>query len=108
MNHSDHNKERLAEAKRQVKRIKLFYIHLVGYLVVVALVLLNFYIMDKGLHEKAITWVNTTTLVGWTIFIFIHYWTVFKGRFLFKKEWEDRKIKEYLNKNTEEETKMWE
>jgi hypothetical protein len=100
--------ESLIRAKKKVKQIQIFYLHLVGYLVVVSLILYNFYIMDDGPYKKAVTWVNTSTLVGWTIFIIIHWWRTFKGRFLFKKEWEDRKIEEYLNKNTEEETTMWE
>jgi hypothetical protein len=100
--------ESLIRAKKKVKQIQIFYLHLVGYLVVVSLILYNFYIKDGGPHKKAVTWVNTSTLVGWTIFIIIHWWRAFKGRFLFKKEWEDRKIEEYLNKITEEETTMWE
>ena len=101
-------KESLLRAKKKVRQIQIFYIHLVGYLIVVGLLLYNFYIMEEGPHTKAIVWINTSTMIGWTIFIIIHWWRVFKGRFLFKKEWEDRKIKEYLNKDTKEEKTMWE
>jgi 2TM domain len=108
MKDQQNHKERLASAKKQVRRIQIFYIHLAGYIVVAALILLNFYVMDEGPHTKAVVWINTSTLVGWTIFIGIHWYRVFRGRFLFKKSWEDRKIKEYLKEDSGEETTMWE
>jgi hypothetical protein len=101
-------KEQLIAAKSHVRRIQIFYIHLVGFIIVVSLILYNFYIMEDGAHKKAIVWINTSTLVGWTIFIFIHWWRVFRGRFLFKKSWEDKKLKEYLEEDSDEKTTMWE
>ena len=56
-------------------------------------------------YKNAIIWLNCTTLVTWGIFLFIHGWNTFKGRILFKKSWEERKIKEYMEAD---ETKTWE
>lgn len=95
-------------AREQVRRIQLFYIHLAGYVLLVLLIFYNFYIMDDSPYAPAVTFVNTTVLIGWTIFIILHGWRVFKGRILFKKEWEDRKIESFVNESKEEETTMWE
>ena len=108
MTYPEDHKSQLLRAKRHVKRIKVFYIHLVGYIVVVSLVLWNFLIMDQGPHEKAINWINGSTLVGWTIFIILHWWSLFKGGGLFKKSWEDKKIEKYMKERGEEKRTMWE
>lgn len=92
------------KAKKKVYHLKVFYIHLVGYFIVVALLLYNLHIME-GPHVDFFFWFDIIILVGWTVFIIIHGWHVFKGRIVFKKEWETRKMKEYLNK---ENTKRWE
>jgi hypothetical protein len=101
-------KDSLKQAKKKVRQLKIFYIHLAGYLVVVALILYNFYILGDNPYRKAIVWVNTTTLVAWTIFIALHAYSVFKGRLLFKKGWEEQKIKEYLKEDEEVKTTTWE
>lgn len=101
-------KQRLIAAKKHVRRIQLFYVHLAGYLIIVALLLYNLSILEEGEYKKVITWLNLTTLVCWSIFIAIHAWRVFKGRLLFKKSWEDRKIKEFLKDEEALETTFWE
>lgn len=108
MTKQQNHKKRLVEAKKQVRKLQLFYIHLALYIIIVGLILFNFYIMEDGSHTKAIVWINTTTLIGWTIIIGIHWYRVFKGKLLFKKSWEDRKLKEYLKEDIEEEKTMWE
>ena len=95
-NQEDFQKQYL-EAKKKVYNVKVFYIHLVGYFVVVALLLYNLYVME-GPHKDFFFWFDIIILLGWTAFISIHGWHVFKGRILFKKEWEQRKIQEYLEK----------
>lgn len=100
-------KERFLKAKDKVRKIKIFYLHLVLYVIVVALISYNFYILE-GPYKDNITAVNMSTLVFWTVFIVIHGMGVFKGRFLFKKSWEDKKIEEILNKKNKEETTFWE
>lgn len=95
------------KAQDKVKRIRIFYLHLVLYLIVVALIAYNFYIIS-GPYTKIITGVNIITIVLWTIVIIIHGWVVFKGRLFFKKSWEDKKIEQYLKDKKEEETTRWE
>lgn len=97
-------KEDYLKAKKKVYHIKIFYIHLVGYLILVALLLYNLYIME-GPHKDFFFWFDIIILVSWTAFIIIHGWHVYKGRIVFKKKWEDRKMREYLDK---ENIKRWE
>jgi len=98
--------KRFVNAKRKVDRIKIFYLHLVLYIIVVALISYNFYILEEGPFKNNITALNISVLVFWTIFISIHGWTVFKGKLLFKKRWEDKKIEKILKEK--EETTFWE
>ncbi|NNK82353.1 MAG: 2TM domain-containing protein [Flavobacteriaceae bacterium] len=93
------------DAKKRVNKLKIFYIHLAGYIVVLSLVVWNLLIIEDGEYKKAIVLLNWTTIVVWGIFIIIHAWTTFKGRFLFSKKWEDKKVKEYME---EDNTKLWE
>ena len=92
-------------AKEKVRNIKVFYIHFVGYLILVALLLYNIYILE-GEHKDFFLWFNLTVIVSWTIFIVFHAWYVFKGKLFFKKSWEEKKMKEFLDR--EEEVEMWE
>lgn len=96
--------EQFLKAKKKVHNIKVFYIHLVGYLIVVALLLYNLYIM-AGPHKEFFFWFDIIILAAWSVFILVHGWHVFKGRIVFKKSWEERKMEEFINK---EDTKRWE
>ena len=95
------------KAKEKVRHLKLFYLHLVGYIILVTLLLYNLYIIDENnKYANFFTWFNTIMIISWTIFIGIHAWNVFKGRLFFKKSWEDRKLKEYMD--NENNTNLWE
>lgn len=94
-------------AKKQVRRIKMFYLHLAFYIIFVGLIALNFYVMS-GPYVNVITGLNITILVLWSAIVGIHAWKVFKGRFLFKKSWEDKKTEQFLEKEEEVETTIWE
>ncbi|WP_460219664.1 2TM domain-containing protein [Psychroserpens sp. MEBiC05023] len=103
------DEKRHLKAKDRVHKIKIFYIHLVFYVIVVALISYNFYIIEEGPYTNNITALNVSVLVLWTLFIIIHGWSVFKGRFLFKKSWEDKKIEKLLHEEEEVvETTFWE
>lgn len=94
------------EARKRVNRLKIFYIHLAGYIVVFGLIVWNLVIIEEGEYKNAIVWLNCTTIVVWGIVIAIHAWTTFKGRILFGKKWEDRKVKELMKED--EEITTWE
>ena len=47
-------KELFLKAQKRVRQIKIFYWHLALYLIVMALILLNFYVMEEGPYVKPI------------------------------------------------------
>jgi hypothetical protein len=95
------NKEKLARAKKRIEDIKGFYTHLIVYVLVNLFIFLastglftggNFSI---GMPE----WGYFTTPFFWGIGLFFHGLWVFGPSVRFLKNWEERKIKEYMDKN---------
>ena len=100
-------KQLYLNAQQKVRRLRIFYLHLMLFIIGVSLILYNFFIME-GPYTQVITGLNISVLVFWTVVIIIHAWSVFKGRLMFKKSWEDKKVEEILRKEKEEETRRWE
>lgn len=88
---------RIDRAKKQVKRIKGFYTHLLVYVVINAIILVaNF--SRTGFGEGTFHWENFSTLIFWGIALLIHAASVFMPNIIFGTEWEDRMIKKYMDK----------
>ena len=101
------------KAKNKVRDLMVFYIHLIGYIIVLILLLWNLSILEEGnKYKEFFTLFNSIIMLAWTIFIVMHGWNVFKGKLFFKKSWEDRKMNEYIEKEEvkedEKETTIWE
>lgn len=77
-------KQQFLKAKRQVRSLKLFYIHLAGYLVLVGLLVYNLLIV-QGIYKNNIISLNLSVLVLWTVAIAIHAWKIFKEQKVFKQ-----------------------
>lgn len=84
--------ENYLRAKKRVENLKAFYIHLALYILVN---LMLFFINISSDSSKL--WF-LYPLVGWGIGIVIHGLTTFPFG-IFGKEWEERKIKEYMEKD---------
>jgi len=98
------NNERIEHARKQVKRIKGFYTHLLIYIIVnLVFVFINIQNLDPG--ESYFQLRNFITLGTWGIAIIIHAISVFLPNFAFGSAWEQRKIKEYMEK--EEKHQQW-
>ncbi|MFD1015922.1 2TM domain-containing protein [Winogradskyella rapida] len=105
---SPQDQDKLEKAKAQLRKVKIFYIHLIGYCIVIGLLLYNLYIV-AGPYKNNITSLNLSVMVAWTVFIIVHGLTVFKNRSIFKKNWEDRKREQYLEQEKDkEEHNFWE
>lgn len=103
------NKEQyFIKAQKNVRKLWWFYIHLAGYIVVVALIMLNFYVIEEGPYKNNIRSLNLSILVAWTVIIIIHGIKIFRGNQIFKKSWEDKKLNEFLKDDAKEETTFWE
>lgn len=107
MNDMENNsieEQRYIRAKKRLDNLKLFYIHLLGYIILVVLLSYNLYIME-GTHKEFFKWFDITIMIAWTVFIVLHWWRVFKGKLFFKTNWEDKKIRQYMEE--EHKTTMW-
>jgi len=100
----DFDKNKYNRALKKMKGIKGFYSHLVVYLMV------NLFLMlaHMGLFTQDVIHINLssksyfTTPFFWGIGLIFHGLYVFQHKFRFFKEWEERKIKEYMEKDEEE------
>ena len=77
-------------AEKRVKEIKDFYSHLFTYVLVIS-VLINFNLLTSPKH----LWFYWPML-GWGFGIICHAISVFKFNPFFNKNWEERKLKEFI------------
>ncbi len=98
-------------AKKRVKDIKAFYIHLVVYVIVNLFIsgVIIFGLMSSG-YSFADAFTNFgvySTWLFWGIGMFFHWMGVFGFRSIgFSKDWEDRKIKELMEKDEQRSKKF--
>ena len=87
--------ERYYEAKKRVEEIKGFYGNLISYIVVnIGLMVVNLLTSPKYLW---FFW----PMLGWGIGVFFHGMKVFNFMPFFGKDWEEQKIKEFMEKEKE-------
>lgn len=93
--------DKYAAAQREVKRLKGFYTHLIVYIAVnIMIVFLNIRDLDAG--ESYFKIENFFTAFFWGIGIVVHAFSVFLPNWIFGKNWEDKKIKELMEKEKRE------
>jgi hypothetical protein len=100
----DFKSDKYDRAHKRMKDIKSFYSHLVIYLVVnLVLMLAHLGIFTHGFVSIEI-WPKSffMTPFFWGIGLFFHGLYVFQHKFRFFKDWEERKIKEFMEKDEEE------
>ena len=89
---------RYLEAKKRVKKLKGFYSHLTIY-VLVNLLIVFINIQDLKPGESYFQYKNCITLFFWGIGLAVHGLSVFFPQFVLGKNWEERKIRELMEKN---------
>lgn len=108
----DPREERYQRAKKRMEEIKGFYTHLVVYLIInVFIILAQIGVFNEGWYGLEFPgWAVFTTPFFWGIGLFFHGLYVFTNNFSFFKKWEERKIKEYMDKEDEgyKKTSRWE
>ncbi|TVZ55155.1 2TM domain-containing protein [Lutibacter sp. Hel_I_33_5] len=99
----DYTKEhQYIKAKKRVEKIKGFYWHAISYVMVNLFLsgIIVFGMMSDG-NETFFEAVNNfgvySTWVFWGIGLFFHWLGVFGSKAFFSNNWEERKIKEYLD-----------
>lgn len=98
MENRDFNERKYMRAKKKVKAIKGFYTHFMVYLAVNAFILL-IQVFAGGGWGMLLEWHSYSTLVFWGIGVAFHAFGVFGMDFIFGTKWEDRKIKEIMDKD---------
>jgi uncharacterized integral membrane protein len=92
------------QALVRVKKIKGFHTHLVVYMIVNLMILiLNIQDLEQG--ESYFHWQNFTTLLFWGIGLLAHALSTFMPNFIFGRNWEEKKIRELMEK---EKSEKWE
>ena len=112
---NDYN-ERLEAAKKRVKDIKGFYAHLRAYILVnILILLLRMGIVDiitaknPEVDPSFFDWLDLNVLITpllWGIGLLIHGIFVFRYRFPFLKNWEERQIKKIMEEEEAREKKF--
>lgn len=93
--------ERYYQAQKRVKEIKDFYAHLTVYLLCNPIVIVVNLMTSPG---YLYFWYS---LLGWGFAIVMHGVKVFRVSPFFDKEWEERKIKELMDKEKESIKQTW-
>jgi hypothetical protein len=94
------NQESYNKAKQRVEDLKGFYGNLVSYILVnLFLVFIN---LKYSPNELWFFW----PMLGWGIGVFFHAMKVFNFFPFFGKEWEEKKMKEYIEKEKDN-TNQW-
>lgn len=92
------------EAMKKVKRIKGFYTHAAVFVLVnIMIVVINIQNLETG--ENYFQFKNFTTFFLWGIGLLSHGLSVFMPNWIMGENWEDRKIKEFMEK---EKQNKWE
>lgn len=95
--------EAYLRAKKKVDKIVGFYWHLAIYVVVNIFLIILIYTKSG---EPFWSMATMSTPMFWGIGIVFHFLGVFGTNFLFGKDWEERKIEKYMNKDRDRE--RWE
>ena len=101
MENNYQEEERYFKARKRVEEIKGFYGNLIAYIVVnIGLMVLNL------LTSPGYLWFFWP-MIGWGIGVLFHGMKVFNYMPFFGKDWEEKKIKEFMDKE-EQSKKTWE
>ncbi len=93
------NEERYFKAKKQVEEIKGFYGNLTAYIVI------NIFFLILNLKTSPEHLWFFWPMLGWGIGVIFHGFKVFNYMPFLSKNWEDKKIKEFMEK---EKSEKWE
>jgi hypothetical protein len=92
------------EALKRVKKIKGFYTHALVYVIInLMIVIVNIQNLDLG--ESYFQYQNFSTAFFWGIGLTAHGFSVFVPQWFLGNNWEERKIKELMEK---EKNSKWE
>ncbi len=94
--------DKLERAKKRVQELKGFYIHATVYTVINIFILVNIYVRTDYDNEGFWKFGHFLTPFFWGIGLLFHGLKVFDANPFFGKNWEERKIKKYMNEDRED------
>ncbi len=90
-------------ARERVEELKKFYNNLSSYIIVIALLAgLNYY-----QNEWRYAWFLWPAF-GWGIGLIFHAIKAFKFNPMFDKDWEERKIRKFMEEEQDKDKQLWE
>lgn len=99
--------ERYERAKKRVANIKGFYGHLAAYVIVNTFISSNKIIRNisngESFSEAFFDFGTFAVWLFWGIGLFFHFYGVIGKDYVFSKDWENRKIKEFIEKEETQE-----
>ncbi|NQY06777.1 MAG: 2TM domain-containing protein [Flavobacteriaceae bacterium] len=101
------DEERYIRAKKRVEKIKGFYIHLAVYIIVNLFILGVKFIDDYKDGDNFWEFGSFGTVFFWGIGLAVHAISVFGFGFVFGKNWEERKLKQFMDEEKGE-RQRWE
>lgn len=104
---ANYNKEeKYLRARRRVKELKGFYVHLAIYLVINSFITVNKVIRNiyegESMSEALWDFGTFAVWIFWGIGLAIHGLNVVGLPFLFGKDWEERKIQEFIENDKDQ------
>lgn len=89
--------ERYNLAFKRVKRLKGFYVHLTVYIIINAFIIIG---TNKFVNNPEFwRWETFSTALFWGIGLAAHGLSVFGGNIFFGHKWEEKKIKQFMEKD---------
>jgi hypothetical protein len=88
--------EKYMKAKKKVKSLRRFYIHLFIFLIINITLFFKLIMLEKDESLDTFVWLVLNVMITWSIGLIIHAWCVFEGKILFSKDYEDKKIQEFM------------
>jgi len=99
--HQTIEQQKLARATKRVKAVSGFYKHLIVYILVnIFLILSKYFQLDPG--EKFLMFGTFATAFFWGIGLAFHAFGVFTNNVLFSNNWEEKKIREIMDKDKQQ------
>jgi len=92
-------------AYERVKKIKGFYVHALAYTLINGFLLIRSFNKSLDGTEEFLRWETFFTAIFWGIGLAVHGLSVFGRNIFFSHNWEERKIKEFMEK---EKNTKWE
>jgi len=103
---NDNNKNKLKRAKKRVEELKGFYTHLTIYIAVNTFISTMKIVRGMGdgesFNEAFLDFGTFAVWFFWGIGLFFHGVKVFSYNPIFGKNWEERQIQKYMDKDKDE------